>query len=96
MARLKMTHYALRIKVQGTGRFPIDMLRYDRCVPASENDAHKIQRACLDEGRSQDVQEIELLKFSSGSTLDELAQLSNASRARWSSFGWTVQPVMVP
>lgn len=29
--------------VTGRGRFPLDMLRYDSCFPASESDAYKIE-----------------------------------------------------
>lgn len=30
-------------KVTGTGNFPIDMLRYDACWPATESDAAHLQ-----------------------------------------------------
>ena len=40
MARPQKNKQALVI---GTGRFPLDMMRYDRCFPASEADASKLQ-----------------------------------------------------
>lgn len=30
------------VTVSGQGRFPVDMFRYDRCFPASENDSYLI------------------------------------------------------
>ena len=32
-------------KITGRGEFPIDMLRYDRCHPASSEDCDKIARS---------------------------------------------------
>jgi len=40
---LKWKHFA---KITGSGGFPIDMLRYDNCIPASEEDANTIERVC--------------------------------------------------
>ena len=34
--------YRLRFKVEGSGRFPIDMLRHSECYPESSDDAMKI------------------------------------------------------
>jgi len=31
-----------RLEVSGTGRFPVDMLRYDACYPASSKDVEKL------------------------------------------------------
>lgn len=36
------TLYVSRIVVQGIGEFPIDMLRYDSCMPWDEEDSHKM------------------------------------------------------
>lgn len=36
-------------KVTGAGQFPIDMLRYDACWPATEADAGKLQFDSLTE-----------------------------------------------
>jgi hypothetical protein len=33
---------ALTFAVEGEGDFPIDMLRYDKCWPATERDSHVI------------------------------------------------------
>jgi hypothetical protein len=30
-------------KITGTGHFPVDMLRYDLCSPATEEDSHLIE-----------------------------------------------------
>lgn len=34
--------WVMRMVVEGSGDFPIDMLRYDTTVPASEQDSHLI------------------------------------------------------
>lgn len=38
---LKWKHFA---EITGSGGFPIDMLRYDNCTPAKEEDARIIER----------------------------------------------------
>lgn len=38
---LKWQHFA---EITGLGAFPIDMLRYDSCMPAKEEDARTIER----------------------------------------------------
>ena len=39
--------YLAYAKVYGRGQFPLDMLRYDNCVPATQNDVCLMQRTFL-------------------------------------------------
>ena len=77
-----------RIKVQPdklTCRFPMDMLRYDRCSPSQSRDIDRMLDSYEQNG-DYDGGEIELVMFtqtkSQGPTLD-----------RWRSFRWTVTDV---
>ena len=60
--------------VEGTGEFPIDMLRYDACCPDTENDSHAVKR----DTRRQ----VRLRRYS----INGLP----ATAARWKSLGWSV------
>ena len=70
--------------VEGRRPFPIDMLRYDNCVPASESDAHAIERSVED--FSKDPIRVNLRRFAVNG--DPSAHVHAAMR--WGSFGWTV------
>lgn len=63
-----------RFKVKGVGRFPLDMLRYDSCWPASEEDAGRI-------GDTFD---------GVGKKVIELAGINKPATDRWNSFLWDV------
>ena len=68
--------------VEGCGDFPVDMLRYDRCVPDTEEDAHAIQRGPY-------KRQVTLRRFS--------VNTLRATRGRWDTFGWKVlseEPVL--
>lgn len=67
--------------VTGTGTFPIDMLRYDRCFPASESDSHVID-VTRTPGYRGDARKTVTLQMA-----DPKRQ---PTEARWESFGWTV------
>lgn len=45
--------YLHKLTVKGLGSFPIDMLRYDRCMPYSEEDASKINQTFWPSCRDQ-------------------------------------------
>lgn len=64
--------------VRGPGRFPLDMLRYDQAVPASETDASYIAATLADPSRDR--------------TLITLRGVKPPTEARWRSFGWQVLP----
>ena len=60
--------------VEGSGQFPVDMLRYDSCAPWSEGDSYSI-------ATRHDHRRVALRRFSTS---------SGATSARWRSFGWLV------
>lgn len=66
-------YFVQEITVVGMGQFPIDMLRYDNCVPASENDSYEIQNKTAH-------REIRLRRF-------QIVK-NDLAKARWASFGW--------
>jgi hypothetical protein len=67
--------YQTTFKVEGKGAFPVDMLRYDSAVPASEADAHRIEK-------QRDLRTVVLTRTS--------VDKDGPTVARWRSFGWEV------
>lgn len=71
--------YETEVTVEGRGAFPVDMMRYDTCYPATESDANAIRESFADP---------------SGVTRVRLNRRSVSDRepqyARWESFGWRV------
>lgn len=68
------------VAVVGSGPFPLDMLRYDSCVPHDEHDSTE---AAADLGRRAVV----LRCYSPSGTV---------TPGRWASFGWRVLDVVFP
>lgn len=60
--------------VEGKGKFPFDMLRYDQCFPCDGWSAHNIS---VD---TPDLRTVKLICISS----------TGITAARWASFGWYV------
>jgi hypothetical protein len=80
MAARGVKVYKKIVTVQGSGRFPTDMLRYDSCVPASEKDANALFQT--------EDREVKVIQF--------CAEVSGVpSKARWESFGWKITAVNV-
>jgi hypothetical protein len=76
----KATHHSQVIHVAGSGEFPLDMLRYDSCVPRAQADVARLDY----HGRDVSLFRIvELYMFSTSS--DALP-----TRTRWQSYGWHV------
>ena len=71
--------YVARCKVKGSGVFPVDMLRRDKCFPVSEEDAISI--VCDDDERIVELQTHRATKPGNSAYWTE---------ARWASFGWKV------
>jgi len=69
---------SFRVTLRGRAAFPIDMLRYDRAVPASETDAAAIERSHMRMARYETV----TVDMPSAPTVD-----------RWKSFWWDVTKV---
>ncbi len=47
--------YCHRIRVTFRGRFPVDMLRYDRCSPATEASSGEIEASLYDDMKRRTV-----------------------------------------
>ncbi len=71
--------YLQKFKVQGSGDFPVDMLRYDRCWPTSEG-VTEIGLSRFDDHR---VRTVELCRI----VFDKKAF---PTIDRWRSFAWEV------
>lgn len=75
--------YTFKVFVR-LGSFPIDMLRYDRCTPATENDSGKIAGMCSrGYPREQEEATVTLTGYSQTRT-------PHITEARWKSFGCDV------
>jgi hypothetical protein len=66
--------------VAGTGQFPIDMLRFDMCRPASESDSNEIERSYQPRNRVEHRV--------------RLVGPKAPTEPRWGSFGWAVEGVI--
>jgi hypothetical protein len=78
MAHLIFYH---KFKVQGSGSFPVDMLRYNACYPADTEDAIEM----LADHRDEDYNKPRTI------TLSTLAHKGwEPTNGRWESFGWRV------
>ena len=73
-------YFLIRYTVTGTGKFPLDMLRYDRSTFYSEEDANAAEYT--NHGRT-----LKLLRFSRAGKSDPCV-------ARWKSFGWEVRDIV--
>ena len=72
-----MKTYPITFQVRGSGEFPFDMLRYDQCWPAKEEDSYRMgypeyRTVTLKKVTSKDMK----------ATTDD----------RWKSFCWEVVP----
>jgi hypothetical protein len=66
--------YRYRYIVQGTGPFPVDMLRYDQAWPAREGEVEATQAR----GSALERHEVHVMG------------LALPTPARWESFGWRI------
>jgi len=69
--------YSQRFFVTGKGLFPMDMLRYDQCFPASQDSAVTI------DSEIPGTRTVEMRRYVSDKT-------TMPTTGRWASFGWTV------
>ena len=72
--------------VKGHGRFPVDMLRYDSCSPASEHDSYAI----VNTFEKYDDYEITVKKLCPRGCLPKDNKFTVA---RWESFGCKLESV---
>jgi hypothetical protein len=75
------TTYLYTYTVNGNSKFPVDMLRHDRCWPASENEALDLQDWL--NGRTIVHGVFAVVTFT-------LRSNQAPTEGRWQSFGWTV------
>lgn len=75
--------YLFRIKVSGALPFPVDMLRYDQCIPDTETDSRLIERSFDPESPTLAI----VLKSK------HRALNWSPTYARWESRGWHVSVV---
>jgi hypothetical protein len=71
-----------RATVTGNTEFPLDMLRYDACYPATSMDV-----VILKESIEYDLADGPYTVVLNGGILYQLGP----NKARWESFGWTVK-----
>lgn len=74
-----------RYTVQGRGAFPIDMLRYDACYPATEQDAGLIEDLLRHPHIDRNPHEVTIETHRTPRTHAVIV-----TWGRWESFGWTV------
>lgn len=69
--------YAQTFEVEGSGEFPWDMLRYDGCFPAREEDSHTMAAA-----RAPGTRTVRLVRYTPTDR--------PPTDSRWRSLGWDV------
>lgn len=69
-----------RVVVEGLGRFPFDMLRYDACYPETRKDAIEVGRTLEDDGE----------KYLTYRRVTLLSHAQHVNTDRWESYGWLV------
>jgi hypothetical protein len=79
-------HWEVRFTVRGNGPFPEDMLRYDHCEPATQEDVFWVT------GRY--IRELMLKARISHPSIVKSGLFP--TKARWDSFGWGVTEVYKP
>jgi len=82
--------YITRFTVEGSGPFPLDMLRYDQCYPATQQAVDQIL-VSMDETRIiGERRQIELF------VAHPIRQHHKLTPERWESFGWTIVDSLEP
>lgn len=93
MARAKPTHAAFTFYVKPMHKiphpFPIDMLRRDHCVPATEQDAHRIENLMWAKRESVDDPP-ESERIVALTRFYPVGSNPAPTLGRWESFGWTM------
>lgn len=100
MAKNTATHSVCEVVVKANNKrfpdpFPLDMLRYDSCVPATEQDANTIKATIADSGVPMPeawTGHVVLRRFYQGAAHER----TNMNMARWRTYGWDVIRVYLP
>ena len=90
-----MFKYVCEFTVKGIGGLPIDMMRYDRCTPLTQEDASKtFQSHCLSlddlNFKLPPTNTIRMIRFTEGNGKN---YSDNPTVDRWKSFGWQVSDI---
>jgi hypothetical protein len=76
--------YLFRFTVEGSGEFPVDMLRYDSAWPSSESDSYRISAHYgMPDAKACERRKVELKAYGWHKRWEP-------NQARWRSFGWNV------
>ena len=78
--------HEFKVRMRERMHFPIDMLRKDRCWPASESDSVKLQCA------ARSVVDFMETYVADDEPCIVLHGLEYPTAARWESFGWALAP----
>jgi len=81
--------YVCKFKVTGSGSFPIDMLRYDRAIPATELDSSRIHNTFVP--TTFDPITVSVIRYTEGKQTLSFGDMPTLRR--WESFGWTVSDI---
>lgn len=73
-----------RFVVEGSGPFPIDMLRFDACYPCTPDDVFAISAPSAQGPRTVALRH----RIGGGEMLNAIP-----TKGRWASFGWHVRTV---
>ena len=82
-----MYKYACEFTIRGMGQPPLDMMRYDRCTPATQQDVGNVTAAG---GGLGEVYSVRMLRFTEGNGRNHA---DHPTVDRWQSFGWQVSDV---
>ena len=79
----KAKYHEIHFTVRGSGAFPYDMLRYDRCFPASERESAGL--ACPYHGPESSKRDVQITAVNYDGN-----NATAPTERRWNSFGWKV------
>ena len=83
-----MYKYACEFTVTGLGPVPVDMMRYDRATPVTQEDASKAGEPL--NFTLPPTHSIRMIRFTEGKGRN---YADNPTVRRWNSFGWQVSDV---
>ncbi len=78
--KLGTGRYLQKAVVTGRGCFPLDMLRYDHCYPATGTDVSSLHASITERGT-----------FSVGVSRVSATAYEQWTADRWASFGWALE-----
>ena len=82
-----MAAYYQTFTIEGSFPFPLDMLRYDSCFPATQKDVSGISQS-IERTNTEPVVKVRL-----GRLITNKGE--RPTEARWRSFGWKVSDIHI-